>query len=105
MLSRVSTPALNVMQERATSTHTTSARPVEVARPLAALLGLDMADWWQPTAENFCGGVSKAKLVEAVSEAKGKVAGEALAMMKKASAVTCAAEALDGTRWLPSLLR
>lgn len=99
------TPALNVMQDRATNLSTTSARPIEGARALAALLGLDMADWWQPTVENFCGGVPKAKLIEAVSEAKGRDAGECLAMMKKAGAIAAAAEALDGTRWLPSLLR
>jgi len=98
-------PALNVMQDRATSPHTTSARPVEAAQPLAALLGLDMGDWWQATAENFFGSVSKATLLEAVNEGKGNEAVYRIEKMKKADAVVAAAAALDGTRWLPSLLR
>lgn len=98
-------PALNVMQDRATSPHTTSARPLEAAQPLAALLGLDMGDWWQATAENFFGSVSKATLLEAVNECKGNEAVYRIEKMKKADAVVAAAAALDGTRWLPSLLR
>jgi len=98
-------PSVNVMQDRATHDCTTSRRPVAAAQPLAALLGLDMADWWQPTAENFCSGVARAKLLEAVREAKGSEVAECLESMKKAGAVAAAAAALDGTRWLPSLLR
>jgi len=98
-------PVLNVMQDRSTSAQTTSRRPTDAVLPLAALLGLDMADWWQVTAENFCGAVSKAKLLEAVREAKGDEVAARLEKMKKADAVVAAAAALDGTRWLPSLLR
>jgi ParB family chromosome partitioning protein len=98
-------PALNVMQDRAMAHHTTSARPVEAAQPLAALLGLDMADWWQATAESFFASVSKAKLLEAVREAKGNEVAYRIEKMKKADAAVAAAAALDGTRWLPSLLR
>jgi len=98
-------PTVNAMQDRATQAHTTSRRPIDAAQPLAALLGLDMVDWWQPTAENFCSGVAKAKLLEAVREAKGSEVAARLENMKKADAVVAAAAALDGTRWLPSLLR
>ncbi|MBS0513920.1 MAG: ParB/RepB/Spo0J family partition protein [Proteobacteria bacterium] len=98
-------PSINVMQDRAMQAHTTSRRPLNAAQPLAALLGLDMADWWQPTAENFFGSVSKAKLLEAVYEGKGNEAVHRMEKMKKADAVAAAAAALDGTRWLPSLLR
>jgi ParB family chromosome partitioning protein len=68
-------------------------------------LALDMADWWDATAENFFGSVSKAKLVEAVREVKGDSTAAALDGMKKAGAVTAAVAALEGTRWLPTLLR
>ena len=85
--------------------HTTSARPVEAAQPLAALLGLDMVDWWQATAESFFAGVSKAKLLEAVHEAKGSEVAYRIEKMKKIDAVVAAATSLDGTRWLPILLR
>jgi ParB family chromosome partitioning protein len=49
--------------------------------------------------------VSKAKLIEAVREAKGDEASTRLEKLKKGDAVVAAATALDGTRWLPSLLR
>ncbi|MCE7949617.1 MAG: ParB/RepB/Spo0J family partition protein [Xanthomonadales bacterium PRO7] len=98
-------PSVNAMQDRATVSHTTSAQPVEAVQALAALLGLDMADWWEATAENFFGSVSKAKLAEAVREVKGDSTAAALDGMKKAGAVTAAAAALEGTRWLPTLLR
>jgi ParB family chromosome partitioning protein len=78
---------------------------VAVWRELAELLGFDMADWWVATSESYCASVSKAQLVAAVEEASGKEAAEPLKMMKKAGAVTAAAAALEGTRWLPSLLR
>jgi ParB family chromosome partitioning protein len=99
------TPALNTLQDRATSESTTSRRPVAAWREVAALLNLDMADWWQATADTYCNAVSKAKLVEAVKQAKGKDAAAPLEIMKKTGAVTAAAIALEGTRWLPTLLR
>jgi ParB family chromosome partitioning protein len=98
-------PALNTLQDRSTSDRTTSRRPVAVWRELADLLGFDMADWWVATSESYCASVSKAQLVAAVEEASGKEAAEPLKMMKKAGAVTAASAALEGTRWLPSLLR
>lgn len=98
-------PSVNAMQDRATWTHTTSARPANAVQPLAVLLGLDMADWWQATPESYFAAVSKAKLIEAVNEAKGTECATRLEKMKKGDAVAAAAAALDGTRWLPSLLR
>ena len=35
---------------------------------LAAALDLDMAEWWQPTAESYLGRVSKARILMAVAE-------------------------------------
>ncbi|MBR0347528.1 MAG: ParB/RepB/Spo0J family partition protein [Rudaea sp.] len=98
-------PSVNVMLNRSTSAQTTSGGSIEAAARLAALLTLDMADWWQPTAENLFDSLSKAKLIEAVREGKGGQAASLLEEMKKAGAVAAAAAALAGTRWLPSLLR
>jgi ParB family chromosome partitioning protein len=98
-------PSINVMQGRAMSENTSSARPVTASHALAGLIGLDMADWRQATAENFFGSVSKGKLVEAVRETKGNEAAARLEKMKKADAVAAASAAIEGTRWLPTLLR
>ncbi|MBS0216539.1 ParB/RepB/Spo0J family partition protein [Rudaea sp.] len=98
-------PALNVMQDRASSSQTTSGRPLDAVPSLVALLGLDMADWWQASAENFFSSVSKATLLDAVREGKGNEAVYRIEKMKKADMVVAAATALDGARWLPSLLR
>jgi len=98
-------PSVNAMQDRASSTHTCTQRPIAASQSLAALLSLDMADWWQATSENYFGSVSKAKLIEAVRETKGDEASARLEKLKKGDAVVAAATALDGTRWLPSLLR
>lgn len=72
---------------------------------LTNALGLDMADWWSADAESYFTSVSKAKIVEAVSEARGESAGEPVAAMKKGEAASAAERAIAGTRWLPSLLR
>jgi ParB family chromosome partitioning protein len=98
-------PSVNAMQDRASCTHTYTQRPIAASHSLAALLGLDMADWWQATSENYFGSVSKAKLIEAVRDTKGDEESARLEKMKKGDAVAAAATALDGTRWLPSLLR
>lgn len=98
-------PAINAVQERAKNDHTCSQRPIVASHALAALLHFDMTDWWQATLENYFGSVSKAKLIEAVREAKDDEAAARLEKLKKGEAVAAAVNALEGTRWLPSLLR
>lgn len=72
---------------------------------IAEALGLDMADWWAPTAANYLGSVSKAKALEAVHEATGLDATKAVTGMKKPDAVAHCASLLEGSRWLPAPLR
>jgi ParB family chromosome partitioning protein len=72
---------------------------------LAAALDLDMAQWWQPTGASYLSRVSKAKMLEAVSEGVTKGAAENLAKLKKEALVTHAEERLAGTGWLPAILR
>jgi ParB family transcriptional regulator, chromosome partitioning protein len=72
---------------------------------LAESLSLDMADWWEPTAETYLDSVPKARIVAAVTQACGASASADLAAMKKADAVKAAALRLAGTRWLPAPLR
>jgi len=72
---------------------------------LAKALGLDMGQWWQPTAASYLGRVSKARILEAVQEAVSPEAAENLGTMKKDALVAEAEQRLSGTGWLPLLLR
>jgi ParB family transcriptional regulator, chromosome partitioning protein len=80
-------------------------RTADQSDAIAEALGLDMADWWTPTAANYLGHVSKAKALEAVAEATGEQGTPAVGAMKKAEAAAHCARRLEGTRWLPSPLR
>ena len=72
---------------------------------LATAVGLDMADWWTPTAGSYLTQVPKARIVEAVTEAVSVEMAAPLAKLKKGEAVAAAEGLLQGTRWLPSPLR
>jgi len=74
-------------------------------KELAARFGVDMATWWQPTAETYIGLVPKSLLAEAVADVAGKPAGEALLAKKKDAAMAETAKQLAGTGWLPKPLR
>ncbi|MGJ7609264.1 ParB N-terminal domain-containing protein [Variovorax sp. LT1R20] len=80
-------------------------RTADQSDAIAEALGLDMADWWVPTAANYLGHVSKAKALEAVEEAIGEHGTPLVAAMKKAEAAAHCARRLEGTRWLPAPLR
>ncbi len=75
------------------------------ANALAAALGLDMADWWEPTAEGYLSHVPKAQIVSALKEAGPDLSGGGVEMMRKDALVTAAASRLAGKRWLPEPLR
>lgn len=75
------------------------------ADPLAAALGLDMADWWEPTAEEYLSCVPKALVAAAVEDAGAKEEAVVIAELKKGEAVARAEAALRGRRWLPAVLR
>ena len=72
---------------------------------LAAAVGLEMADWWTPTAGSYLAQVPKARIVEAVTEAVSIEKAALLTKLKKGEAVAAAEALLQGTRWLPSPLR
>lgn len=77
----------------------------EHADRIARAVDLDMANWWQPTAENYLSHVSKDRIVAVVTDAKGAETAKPLAAMKKPQAAAAAEELLAGTRWLPDELR
>lgn len=75
------------------------------ANELAEAVGLDMADWWEPTADGYLNYVPKAQIIEASKEAGPELASGGVEAMKKDALVTAAAARLAGTRWLPEPLR
>lgn len=75
------------------------------ADEIAASVGLDMADWWEPTKERYLGRVSKALILDAVTEGVSAQAAENLAGLKKEVLVARAEQRLAGRRWLPGILR
>lgn len=75
------------------------------ADALAAAVALDMADWWQPTADRYLLRVTKAGIRQAVREGVGEREAEALATMKKPEMASAAERLLAGTGWLPAPLR
>jgi ParB family chromosome partitioning protein len=75
------------------------------ADAIAGAVGLDMADWWEPTAESFLNHVSKAQIVQALKEAGPELARDGVEGMKKDVLVNTAVGRLHGTRWLPAALR
>ena len=81
-------------------------RAMAHADVLAGTLALDMgAAGWAATGDRYFGRVTKARIVEAVREAKGAEAAERIAGLKKPEMVTAAQELLAGTGWLPEPLR
>lgn len=91
------------------ATHDTyNRRPRALAHAgrLAETMSLDLvAAGWVPTAENYLGRVTKARILEAVREAKGEQAAQRLENLKKDAMAEAAAQALAGTGWLPEALR
>jgi ParB family transcriptional regulator, chromosome partitioning protein len=75
------------------------------ASAIAHAVSLDMAEWWEPTAERFLQHVSKAQIVQALKEAGPELARDGVEGMKKDVLVNTAAGRLRGTRWLPAALR
>jgi ParB family chromosome partitioning protein len=75
------------------------------AETLATAVGLDMAGTWSATAASYFSRVSKARVLEAVTEAVN--AGEAgrIAGFKKADMAEAAERLVEGKGWLPAVLR
>ncbi|NGO55419.1 ParB/RepB/Spo0J family partition protein [Allomesorhizobium camelthorni] len=76
------------------------------ADALAATLGFDMVEaGWSPTVDNYLGRVTKARIVQAVREARGEDSAQLIDHMKKDLMAREAARLLEGSSWLPKPLR
>jgi ParB family chromosome partitioning protein len=83
-------------------------RPKAIAHAdrVAEAVQLDMAEaGWRPTMATYLGRVTKARILEAVREAKGEQAAQLIEDLKKADMAREAERLLDGTGWLPEPLR
>ncbi len=83
-------------------------RPKAIAHAdrVAEAVQLDMAEaGWRPTVATYLGRVTKARILEAVREAKGEQAAQLIEDLKKADMAREAERLLDGTGWLPESLR
>ena len=81
-------------------------RALAHADQLAQTVDLDMAAaGWQPTVDNFLGRVTKARILQAVAEAKGQRAADRIEHLKKGDMAAEAETLLAGTGWLPEPLR
>ncbi|MFG1263277.1 ParB/RepB/Spo0J family partition protein [Xanthobacter aminoxidans] len=73
---------------------------------LAQAASLDMAAaGWKPTVDTFLGRVTKARILQAVTEAKGERAAERIAHLKKGDMAREAESLLADSGWLPEPLR
>jgi ParB family chromosome partitioning protein len=73
---------------------------------LARAVNLDMAAaGWRPTVDNYLGRVPKARILEAVREAKGEPSAQLIDHLKKPDMAKEAQRLLEGVGWLPEPLR
>ncbi|KGH21625.1 ParB/RepB/Spo0J family partition protein [Comamonas thiooxydans] len=83
---------------------TPRATPHQPGAKLAQAVGLDMAAWWQPTAEGYFRHVPKAVILEAVGEYAPEHVTR-LAKLKKADIASEAERLADGTGWMPAIFK
>src|ERR1700751_2884729 len=81
-------------------------RRIAQADRLARAVSPDMAEaGWRLTVDNSLGRVPKARILEAVREAKGEQSAQLIDHLKKADMAKEAERLLGGTGWLPEPLR
>ena len=81
-------------------------RALAHADRIAEAVGLDMvAAGWTPTVDNYLGRVTKARILQAVREAKGDGQAQLIGHLKKGEMAEKAQELLAGSGWLPEPLR
>jgi len=83
---------------------TQRATPRQPGQELAQAVGLDMAAWWQPTAEGYFRHVPKAAILQAVGEYAPQEVNR-LAKLKKADIASEAERLADGTGWMPAIFK
>ena len=73
---------------------------------VAQAVDLDMVEaGWEPTVDTYLNRVPKARILEAVREAKGEGTAQLLDHLKKGEMASEAERLLKGSGWLPEVLR
>jgi len=81
-------------------------RRMAQADRLAQAVDLDMVEaGWEPTVDTYLNRVPKARILEAVREAKGEGTAQLLDHLKKGEMASEAERLLKGSGWLPEVLR
>jgi ParB family chromosome partitioning protein len=81
-------------------------RALAHADRIAKAIDLDIAAvGWSPTADNYLGRVTKARILQAVREARGEHAAQLIDHLKKGEMAEKAQDLLAGSGWLPEPLR
>ena len=81
-------------------------RAIAHAHRLAQALSVDIAaTGWAPSVENFLGRVTKARILDAVREARGEDQARRIEMLKKGEMAAQAEHLIAGAGWLPEPLR
>jgi ParB family chromosome partitioning protein len=75
------------------------------AAQIGKAVGLDMANWWQPTRETYFAQVSKHHIINVVSAAISPEIAKPMADMKKIPLTEAAEENMRDSRWLPPILQ
>lgn len=75
------------------------------AKQIGKAVGLDMADWWQPTKETYFAQVSKSHIISIVSETVSAEIAKPLGDMKKIPLTEAAEQHMRDTRWVPPILK
>ena len=80
-------------------------REMASANVMAQAVQLEMADWWEPTAQSYLSHIPKSQIVETIKEVEPGQSIEGAVALKKDALVALPVEKLAGKRWLPQLLR
>ncbi len=81
-------------------------RAIAHADRLAEAMSLDIAKTgWAPSVDNFLGRVTKARILDAVREARGEDQARRIEQLKKGDMANQAVHLLAGSGWLPEPLR
>ncbi|QOZ24247.1 ParB/RepB/Spo0J family partition protein [Bradyrhizobium sp. CCBAU 51753] len=79
---------------------------LDQADVLARAVGLDMVQsGWRPTVDNYLGRITKPRILQAVREARGESSAQLIDHLKKTEMAREAERLLEGSGWLPELLR
>lgn len=85
--------------------HSLNRNQARTADKIAEAVGLDMADYWTPTAAGYFSRIGKGQILAAITEGvSADVAGQ-LGGLKKGDLAKEAETRLEGRRWVPALFR